>query len=208
MDTEECSDASEASERGRLIHMIPMGYMAKRTKPSPGWTGPPQVIDVYSVSSCVNDNFADYVDYWKHNCWWFFDSPEIIQSVARVNSIDLKGTKLFYYEAHELECAEGIWRTYSPGPPWPAEPHVILPAKKQLEGFDVVTLWVEDSQDPEHSSLSCNDLAKELPTNSHCLFGTFDEAEAALNTGKFIGCEPGTHRIFAVYSVDWPQADS
>jgi hypothetical protein len=184
-----------------------MGYMAKRTEGSPGWAKPPQVSDVYSVNACVNDDFADYVDYWKHNCRWFFDSPQIIQSVARENSIDLQGTTLFYYEAHELEFADGSWRSFSPGPQLVAPAHVIPPLKKQLEGFDVVIIGVENSPDPEHSPLSCQGLAEKLPTNAHCLFETFDEAYTALNTGKFDGCEPGACRIFAVYSVDWPQPD-
>jgi len=185
--------------------MIPMGYMAKRTEGSPGWTKPSQVLDVYSVNDCVNDDFADFVDYWKHNCWWFFDSPEVIQSVARENSIDLEGTKLFYYEAHELELADSAWRPFSPGPPVEAPAHVIPSLKKQLEGFDVVIVWAENSPVPEHSPLSCQGLAEKLRTNAHCLFETFDEAHAALDTGKFDGCEPGARRIFAVYSVDWPQ---
>jgi hypothetical protein len=48
-------------------------------------------------------------------------------------------------------------------------------------------------------------LANKLPTNAYCLFETFDEAYTALNTGKFDDCERGARRIFAVYSVDWPQ---
>jgi hypothetical protein len=185
--------------------MIPLGYMAKRVEGSPGWPKPPQVLDVYSVSACVNDDFADYVDFWKHNGWWFFDSPELIQSVARENSIDLQGTKLFYYEAHELELADNVWRAFSPDPAWQLQPKVVAPTGKHLEGFDVVILWAENSPDPEHSPLSCQGLAERLPTNAHCLFNTFDEAYTALNTGKFDGCEPGARRIFAVFSVDWPQ---
>jgi hypothetical protein len=184
--------------------MIPMGYMAKRVEGSAGWHKPPQVLDVYSVGCCVNDDFADYVDYWKHNCWWFFDSPALIQSVASENSIDLHGTKLFYYEAHELERADGVWRSFSPGPVWPVQTQVVPPVEKQLEGFDVVTFWGENSPAPEHSPLSCQYLAQELHTNAHCLFDTFDEAYKALETSKFDGCEPGALRIFAVYSVDWP----
>jgi hypothetical protein len=194
-----------------------MGYMAKRTEGSPDWPRRSQVFDVYSVSACVNDDFADYVDYWQHNCWWFFDSPELIQSVARENSIDLQGTKLFYYEAHELELADGVWRPFSPGPFWNLRTHVVPPTQKQLEGFDVVTFWVENSPAPEYSPLSGSGLANKMQTNAHCLFDTFDEAHTALNTGKFDGCDwfpggsggraPGALRIFAVYSVDWPSSN-
>lgn len=47
--------------------MIPVGYMAKRVYKKPHWLQAPQVVDVYSVSNCVSDDFADYVNCWKHN---------------------------------------------------------------------------------------------------------------------------------------------
>jgi hypothetical protein len=73
-----------------------MGYMAKRVVPSPEFlSGIAGIVDVYSVSSCVNDDFADFVDFWKHNGYWFFDRPEIIRDLAQKNAIDLSGTKLF-----------------------------------------------------------------------------------------------------------------
>jgi hypothetical protein len=56
--------------------MIPVGYMAKRVLRKPDWLPAPQVIDIYSVSNCHSENFADYIPYWKHNGYWFFDSPE------------------------------------------------------------------------------------------------------------------------------------
>jgi hypothetical protein len=89
--------------------MIPLGYVAKRNCEPPPGLGLTGVVDIYSVSDCVNDNFAEYVNYWKHNGYWFFDSPELIRQVARENSINLKGTKLFYYEAHELEFDGQRW---------------------------------------------------------------------------------------------------
>jgi hypothetical protein len=117
---------------------------------------------------------------------------------------------LFYYEAHELEFADGTWRHFSPDRSWPVEPHlthVTSPLKRQLEGFDVVIFWLEGSADPEHAPLSCQGLAEKLSTNAHCIFDTFDQAYTALNTGKFNGCEPGALRIFAVYSVAWPSSN-
>jgi len=75
-----------------------------------------------------------------------------------------------------------------------------------LEGFDVVVLWAGNSPDPEHSPLSCNLLAEELPTNTYCLFQTLEQAQDALNNGKFAKGEQGTFRIFAAYIVDWPES--
>jgi hypothetical protein len=62
--------------------MIPIGYMAKRIQLRPEWLKAPQVVDVYSVSDCVNTNFADYVPFWKHNGFWVFDSPQAIREIA------------------------------------------------------------------------------------------------------------------------------
>jgi hypothetical protein len=56
--------------------MIPVGYMAKRVCRTPDWLGAPHVIDVYSVSGCISENFADYIQYWRHNGYWLFDSPD------------------------------------------------------------------------------------------------------------------------------------
>jgi len=195
--------------------MIPAGYMAKRVGKPPGWLGRADIVDVYSVNDCVNDNFADYVDFWKHNGYWFFDSAEVIQALAKVQSLDLTGTQLFYYEvfekefsgedSREPEFSRKVWR------PIPAVPdrfgipvNVVQPTKKRLEGYDVITVWVENSLTPEHSPLSCNSLAEEIPTNAHCLLDSFEQAESSINRGEFDGCEPGALRIIAVYSVDWP----
>jgi hypothetical protein len=185
--------------------MLPVGYMAKRISQRPEWLKASVAVDVYSVSSCVNDDFADYVGYWKHNGWWFFDSPEAIQAVSREHSIDLGGALLFYYEVYELEFFEGEWCSFSPWEDrWKDSEEIVLPANKRIDGYDVVTFWTKNSPAPEHSPLSCNSLAENLKTNAHCLFDTFEQARIAVNTGQFTGCEPGALRIFGVFSADWP----
>jgi hypothetical protein len=179
--------------------VIPVGYMAKRVGKPEGF-GMPIVRDVFSVSSCVNDDFADYINLWKHNGYWLFDSPEAIQAVAKENSIDINGTRLFYYEAHEAEFDGQNWRAFASESSIPTD--VKPPLKKRLEGFDVVTFSAGNS--PECSPLSCNGLAEEIPTNSHCLLESLEFAESCLSCGRFSEGEPGPYRIFAVYSVDWP----
>jgi hypothetical protein len=179
--------------------MIPVGYMAKRVKRRPDWLQAPQLVDIYSVSNCQCESFADYIPFWKHNGYWFFDSPEIIKSVAKENSISLEGTSLFYYEEYEMEFDGEAWHPWSPEASFPT--NVVLPSNKQLEGFDVVTFYAKNS--PECSPLSCNSMAEEIPTNAHCLFGSFEEAENNLTAGRFQNVEPGPYRIFSVYSVNW-----
>jgi|SRR5271170_3007362 len=180
--------------------MIPIGYIAKRISRPPGWLGAPGVVDVYSVGDCVNDNFADYIPHWKHNAHWFFDSPEDIRSLAAQISVSLEQSSLFYYQAYEMEFDGESWRTYMSEPAPSA--NVLPPAKKQIEGFDVVTFHVRTS--PEHSPLSCNSLARDIPTNAHCLLNSFAEAKAYLENGAFREGEPGPYRIYSVFSVEWP----
>lgn len=180
--------------------MIPVGYMAKRVCERPNWLQAPHVTDIYSVSNCVCKDFADYIRYWKHNGYWLFDSPGIIKGVAWENSISLEGASLFYYEAYESEFAGEKWQAYVPERSFIT--NVVIPNCKKLEGFDVVNFTAGNS--PECSGLCCSSLAAELPTNSHCLFASLEEAKVQLERGAFEESEPGPYRIFAVYSVDWP----
>jgi hypothetical protein len=181
--------------------MIPAGYMAKRVHKPKGFRVD-GIADVYSVSGCVNTDFADYIGYWKHNGYWLFDSPEIIRAVAQENSIQLDGTFLFYYEVYEMEFDGKTWSPYLAEPSFPT--NVIAPQGKVLEGFDVVTFHAKNA--PEHSPLSCNGIAEEIRTNQHCLLESFAEAYDRLSGGAFNNAEPGPYRIFAVYSVAWPES--
>jgi hypothetical protein len=179
--------------------MIPAGYMAKRVHQATDWL-PSKLVDICSVSGCISEDFADYIHHCQHNGFWFFNSPEIIRSIALQESVALEGTSLFYYEAYELEFDGKSWQAYAPEPSFPT--NVALPLKKQLVGFDVVTFYARAA--PECSPLSCNGMAKELHTNAHCLFASFEEAETNVASGAFNNSEPGPYRIFSVYSVDWP----
>lgn len=182
--------------------MIPVGYMAKRVRIRPEWLRSERVADIYSVSNCVSNDFADYIHYWKHNGYWFFDTPETIRQLAREHSIDLEGTTLFYYEVHEREFhdVQGRWTTFGPEPSFPTE--VVVPSGTVLEGYDVVTFSAGTG--PECSPLSCNALAAEVEANPHCLLVSLEEAQRLLESGRFRIAEPGPYRIFAVHSLGWP----
>jgi hypothetical protein len=180
--------------------MRPIGYLYKRVAAAPAWPGPPHIRDVYALSACMSANFADYIRFWRHNGYWLFDSPAIMQALAREQDISLDGLTLFYYEAHDLEYDEtnGEWSPFEPVPSFTTD--VERPVTASLEGFDVVSFSLGTS--PGCSPLSCNSLATSIATNAHCLLPTFDDAVRALETGQFTTCEPGPYRIIAVYSVD------
>jgi hypothetical protein len=182
--------------------MIPAGYMAKRVIDKPDGLQADNVIDIYSVSDCMSKDFADYINYWKHNGYWLFDSPAVIENLARDNSIDLTGTKLFYYEVYELEFHEDekAWHPFAPELSFTT--NVMVPKEKRLEGYDVATF--SSGNAPECSPLSCNSLAAEIATNPHCLLDSFEEAKRLLESGSFNSSEPDPFRILAVYSVQRP----
>jgi len=174
--------------------------MAKRVPKRSDRFQAPHVVAVFSVSDCNCENFTDYVPCWKHNGYWLFDSPEVIRTVARENSILLAGTSLFYYEAYENDFDGERWTPWSPEPSFQSD--VLAPSGKQRAGFDVVSFTAKTS--PECSGLSCSSLAAELRTNvTTVFFDSLDEAETNLSRGAFNESEPGPYRIFAVYSVDW-----
>jgi hypothetical protein len=182
--------------------MIPAGYMAKRIATRPEWLKADGLVDVYSVSHCVSRDFADYIPYWKHNGWWFFDSPDVILALARDQSLDLTGTQLFYYEVHEREydAVAGSWKPFAPESSFVTR--VQAPMTRRLEGFDVVAF--EGHTAPECSPLSCNYLATTVEINEHCLLASCEQAIALLEEGRFNDTEPGPFRVFAVYSGPWP----
>jgi hypothetical protein len=179
--------------------MIHAGYMAKRVVKRPDWLGTNQVVDLYSVSNCNSKDFADYINYWKHNGFWFFDSPEIIYALARENSIDMTDTQLFFYEVYDREYHEDRegWERFEPEESFTT--NVVVPANKALMGYDVVTFSTGNSA--ECSPLSCNSIAREVNTNEHCLLTSLEEAKRLLEDRKFNNSEPGPFRIFAVYAV-------
>ena len=182
--------------------MIPVGYMAKNVALRPAWLKADPVVDVYSVSNCISDDFAEYINYWKHNGYWLFDSPETIREIAKEHSLDITNTKVFYYEVYELEYEgdEKSWGPFSPEASFSTK--ILQPEAKTLEGYDVVTFYCHTS--PECSPLSCNSLASEIETNEHCLLPSLEKAKELLEGRKFENSEPGPYRIFAVYSVQWP----
>jgi len=180
--------------------MIPAGYMSKNVAARPEWLKADGVEDVCAVSGCVSPAFADYIPFWKHNGYWFFNAGSDIEQLCRQQGIDAAGATLFYYEVFEKEFDEDArsWSAFEPEPSFPTQ--VQKPEHAELLGYDVTSFTVRTS--PECSPLSCNSLATDMPVNRHCLFDRFEQAVEALEAGQFDNSEPGPFRIFAVYRVE------
>lgn len=175
------------------------GYLYKHVARRPDWDAiPTHVEDVYSISGCHSENFADYIKYWRHNGHWLFDVPEIMHDIAKAEDLDLAPLALFYYEIfpEEFDRETGTWTPFA-ADDFPT--NVIPPASRRLEGFDIVAYSQRNA--PECSPLCCNGLADRVPVNTHCLIPTFEDAKRALSQGHFSNAEPGPYRILAVHSV-------
>jgi hypothetical protein len=182
--------------------MIPAGYMSKKVVVRPEWLKADGVEDVCAVSGCFSEPFADYINYWKHNGFWLFNSISDIEQLCSQEKNDASHNTLFYYEVFENEYDEDSKECSAFEPEASFETHVQEPLNAKLVGYDVTTFTGGTS--PECSPLSCNSLATEIPVNRHCLFDTFEQAIEALEAGKFDNSEPapGRFRIFAVYRVE------
>lgn len=190
---------SERSGLELAATMIPAGYMFKTVGRRLDWLKAPGVSDVYSVSGCVSKNFTDYTKYWKHNGYWLFDAPAVMEDIAKAENLDLAGMTLFYYEVFPEQFDEetGQWSKFEPEASLPLA--VAKPKSVELEGYDVTTFSCGPI--PECSPLSCNSLAARVAVNRHCLFDSFERAKEAIDAGTFVNVEPGPFRIFAVYTV-------
>lgn len=179
--------------------MISVGFMGKLISPCPEWILKDSVQSVYSVSNCISSDFCEESGYNLRNHYWFFDSPQIIMSLSKAESISLGLLALLYYELYPKQYDMG-WQDLNEYMNITSQ--IAKPLGPSLLGYDVVSTSV--GVVPECSPLSCNSLANELPVNKYCLFDTLSDAITSLENGEFDDSEPGPYKIFSVYSTQWP----
>lgn len=179
--------------------MIPVGYMYKTVCEETDGINNDVVENIFSVSGCISEDFADWINYWKHNGYWLFDSPEVIEELAAEHNIKLTGMTLFFYRASEQEwnIENKEWRSYQPEENFGV--NVVEPNKSVIAGYDIVSF--SGHVDCECSPLSCNYMAESLSVNKNCLLDNYDDAKKLLENGTFDQCEPGPYRIFEVHCV-------
>lgn len=188
-----------------IFPMVPAGYLLKRIARLPEGLKAANVLDVCSVSDCVNDDLVDIERIWQHNSYGVANNSELLWRVAREDNIDTSDAQLFFYEAYELEIeaddwrkSPPRWRPLTPVPSGKIEPSLAtIPHNKVLLGYDVVVF----GDYLEHSPLSCNGIAATVSVNAHCLFDTLDQAKEAIEGGHFYGSEPGIYKIYSVHLV-------
>lgn len=179
--------------------MIDLGYMAKRIVTRPDWLDVPSVRDICAVSNCISEDFCDYIHFWRHNGFWFFNSPADINLIATQEHLNLASTTLLYYTAHQeqYDADNHCWTSFSADPAF--DTHVTPPKDTVFLGFDIVTYSMQTM--PECSPLSCNHIASDVTVNEHCLMDSLDDALQVLESGLFDNSEPGPYRIIGVSRV-------
>jgi hypothetical protein len=177
--------------------MIQAGYMYKRIA-EPQGLNCANVTRIYAVSGCISKNFTYYIPYWKHNQYWFFNTPEDMDSIIGEQKITDE-FELVFYELYEREFdeEEQAWQEFTGEESFGYD--VKLPLHKDFLGFDIVNYTQGTS--PECSPLSCNLLCREVDVNEHCLLDNFEHAVQLTETLDETRAEPGPYRIIAVHRV-------
>jgi hypothetical protein len=164
------------------------GYFPKRVVARPEWLAVPRVREIWSVSACMAPAPEGWIDQWKHNDFWLFDSVDLAASVVSPEERDAFTVVAYRIWDTMLDQGlevplEGLAAVAGPEPSF------------ESVGFDAVS---REHSDFSHSPLSCNHAASTFDTNEECLFRTAEEAISgakAFSTGNW---EPGPYCVVEV----------
>lgn len=171
---------------------ILIGYFPKQTAKKPDWLDVPHVAEVCSVSECVSSGPDGWIDQWRHNALWAYDSPELAWSVVpagREAEFDLYAWRIFPVRF------EGGQENPVEMPALSVEP---LSSAFVRLGFDAVSRRHLDSNF-ECSPLSCNHMAKEVAVNHYCLLETEIEGFRVACDFSRTEPEPGPYYLVEVW---------
>lgn len=180
-----------------------IGYFAKPVMACPEGFNVPGVEEICSVATCMARGVVDWSSEFRQNELWLFDSPELAWSAVPEETRRLCG--LYAYRMFEVRYFQGkqvpsVIPEVNPMP---------LDGSFLKLGYDLVSRECHTLVSRTcggqfgHSPLSCNGLAKEVPTNRYCLLDTIEEAFAIAPTlevpGQPLRGEPGPYHIVEVW---------
>jgi hypothetical protein len=169
---------------------ILIGYIAKRVTPRPSNFELDTVREIASVSNCIAKRPDGWIDLWKHNDWWVYDSPELAREVAR--DLGVGDWPIVAYRVLPIRFEESGERTIEVEST--AAP---MPGYFQRLGWDVASKSY--SPDFECSPLSCNRRAVQIPVNALCLIETKEEAVEVARLFAREQPEPGAYFVVEVW---------
>ncbi len=174
------------------MNLILIGYFPKIVVRRPEWLdNAPVVEEIYSVSNCFSESPPDWIDKWKHNEMWAYDTPELAWSV--VSEEERHRYTLFAYRILPrlfAEAGESAWEI-------PTLAVSALPEGFRSVGFDAVSRSCGSSF--ECSPLSCNHMAVNYPVNKYCLVENLETAIAMARDFTVKECEPGPYCVVEVF---------
>lgn len=166
-----------------------IGYFPKATAIPLGWTGPENVIEICSVSDCVNSSPINWIEHWLHNELGFFNTISDAESVILG---DAPQFKIFAFRLLPLTFIEGSSKNLK----------ILdfcgeqLPRNFVSLGFDVANRTLTPFF--ECSPLSCNLLANEIPVNQFCLIDSLQFAIDNAVSFSLSQPEPGPYFVLEV----------
>jgi hypothetical protein len=173
--------------------VIDAGYFAKRVEPKPEDLDAPGVIEICSVSNCISKAPDGWIGHWLHNGLGWHNRP--LDAVAVVPARERTTHRLFAYRIHPEFFRHG------------SRHEVILPSDVRPDpiphtfrslGFDSVNMQPDAGFLFGCSPLSCNAMAAECPANTHCLFGSVEEAIDGATKFSIEQPEPGDYYVIEV----------
>lgn len=169
---------------------ILIGYFPKITLVRPDWLKAEHVIEVCSASECMSKGPTDWIDAWKHNDHWLYNSPHIATTVIQE---DTSSFEMYAFKQYPIRIDHGAVEDEEV-----SEQNVMpLPEDFEMLGYDAVSRSGGNAF--ECSPLSCNNGAETIPCNSSCLFETLEEAiESAKNFSNGVW-EPGPYYIIEIF---------
>lgn len=170
-----------------------IGYFPKKTALRPDYLHAPNVTEICSVSTCISKGPEQWLEYWRHNEYFLYNTPEDALSVIG----DLSNRQrydIYAYKQYPLviESGEVVQEQL-------LEVKVTKLSKSyEFLGYDAVNKTFSDAF--ECSPLSCNGGAETIKTNKYCLFDTYGDAMVnALRFSIEEKWESGKYYIIEVY---------
>jgi hypothetical protein len=173
--------------------MIDAGFFAKRVALKPEDLHAAGVREICSVGECISPGPEKWFELWLHNDLGWFN--RIADALRTIPAGEESHYRVFAYRIHpEKFTAAGRVRFAIPGNVQP-EP---IPSGFRRLGFDSANKTMESVLGLEHSPVSCNYMADELPVNEFCLFGELSDAIAAAERFAAEQPEPGDYYVVEV----------
>lgn len=170
------------------MHLTLAGYFPKITTIPPGCPLPAPVVEVCSVSNCLNREPDRWVQRWLHNELSLFNNSDDARAVAGAD----ERFEIFAYRVLDAYFEDGYRREWAPGPLAVAA----LPEGYRSIGFDAVSRSAGSAF--ECSPLSCNMMAGEIPVNRYCLVDSLEAAIALAVRFSQGRVEPGPYYVVEV----------